>query len=459
MRTTVILGLLATALSAGAATAQPDVLVFDSDRLNGGGDAVANYELHTMLPNGTAVAQLTNNNAYDSWWGRPSPDGSRLVFCRTPAGVHDTDYSQVSLWRMNSDGTGLVQLRAIGADAWTIQGHPEWSPDGQYICTIGTAASVNGTVLQIFVVDADGLNPRHVAPTAIHQLDCSWSPDGANLLLVSKPTFAGAASTQEVYRVPAAGGALTRLTNDSIEDYDPYYSPSGARIAWLSKTDPAYAGGLGSWNIRAMNANGTGVVSVTNDVNINSKPTWSPDGTTVYFHRFVYGAPSPKWDIYRTPSSGGGALTQVSPGAPDNNTFPAYLHHAPVVTMTAPTAGPVSGTVTITVDAVSAAAISSVHFLVDGVDVATDTVAPFSYSWNADAAGPGSHTLQTIAIDAVGSSTTSAPVTVTVVAPGGGGGGSGGGGSGGGGCGVGGGINALMLLALYALGLRRARQQ
>jgi hypothetical protein len=198
-------------------------------------------------------------------------------------------------------------------------------------------------------------------------------------------------------------------------------------------------------------------VSVTNDANINSKPAWSPDGASIYFHRLVT-TPTPPtppgWQIYRVPAGGGG-LTRITPDGSGNNTFPACLHHAPVVMLTGPAAGPVSGTVSITVDALSAATITSVRFLVDGVEVATDTVAPFSYSWNADAAGPGSHSLLAVASDAVGSSTTSAPVTATVAGPGGGGGGGGGGGAGGGGCGVGGGISALALIALSLLRLRR----
>jgi len=440
------------ATNAGAATAQADMLVFDSDRLGGGGDSVANYELHTMALDGSAGIQLTNNNTYDSWWGRPSPDGARILFCRTPAGVHDTDYSQVSLWCMDSDGTNQVQLRAIGTDGWTIQGHPEWSPDGQSICTIGTA----GGYLQIFVVDADGTNPRQVTTTAINKIDCSWSRDGTYLLIITKPA-AGAASTQEVYRVPAAGGALTRLTTDALEDYDPYYSPDGSRIAWLTQTNPdLYGPGLGAWNIRVMDADGSNVGFITNDLHINSKPEWSPDGSTIYFHRFVYGAPTPKWDIYRTPSGGGGALTLVSAGAPGNNTFPAYLHHAPEVTLSAPAAGAVTGTVTITADAVSAAAITSVRFQVDDVDVATDTSAPYSCTWNSGTASTGSHTLRAIATDAVASTATSASVTVTSIASPGGGGGASSGGSGGGGCGLGGGVSALLTLLMLGLGLCRS---
>jgi hypothetical protein len=424
-----------------AAVAEPDVLIFNSDRSG-------NHELYRMALDGSGATPLTADTTYDSWWGRPSPDGRHILFHRTPKGIHDTDYGQVSIWRIGSDGTGLVRLRAVGTDGWTLQGHVEWSPDGQHICTIGTA----GGWMQIFVMDANGLFPRQVTTTGSNKIDCSWSPDGLDLLLISKPSAAGAVTTQEIYRVPAAGGALTRLTNDGIEDYDPYYSPDGTRIAWLSQTAPDLHGpGLGAWNIRVMDATGANVALVTNDLNINSKPEWSRDGGTIYFHRFVYGAVGAKWDIYRTPASGG-AITPVSPGAPGNNEFPAHLHHAPVVTVTAPVPGAVAGTVIVTAEAVSTAAITSVRFQVDGVDLASDASAPYSCSWDASSASPGTHVLRAIATDVVAGTATSSPVSVTVAGPGGSGG-SAGDDEGDGGCGLGGGASAMILLVM--LGLRR----
>ncbi len=425
-------------LSMLAAAAQPDVLVFDSDRSG-------NFEICTMALDGGGTSPLTSDTAYDSWWGRPSPDGARILFYRTPRGVHDTDYGRASLWRMNSDGTGLVQLRAALTDGWTIQGHGEWSPDGSSIATIGTA----GGALQIFVTDADGLHPRQVTTGSARKIDCSWSRDGADLLVVSTPASGGAGSTQEVYRVPAVGGALVRLTNDGIEDYDPYCSPDGSRIAWLSLTDPA----AGVWNIRVMDADGGNVGRITDDANVNSKPEWSRDGTTIYFHRLVY-APDAKFDVYRTPASGGGAITLVSPGAPGNNEYPALLHHAPVVAITGPAAGAVAGPVAITADAVGAVAIVSVRFEVDGGVIATDASAPYACTWNPAGAGAGSHVVRAITVDAVGASATSAGLALTVAGSAGGGGSADDGGSGG--CGLGS-ASSLLALASLVLGARLGR--
>ena len=89
--------------------------------------------------------------------------------------------------------------------------------------------------------------------------------------------------------------------------------------------------------------------------------------------------------------------------------------------MTAPPAGTVSGTVTLTANAADNVGVSGVQFLVDNAaQGAEDTTSPYSTSWNTTTAANGTHTLTVRARDAAGNITTSAPVTVTVANPAGG---------------------------------------
>jgi hypothetical protein len=91
----------------------------------------------------------------------------------------------------------------------------------------------------------------------------------------------------------------------------------------------------------------------------------------------------------------------------------------PTVSMTGPAAGAaVSGPVTLTADASDNVGVAGVQFLLDGAPVgAEDTSAPYSVTWNSDAAALGARTLTAVARDAAGNSTTAAPVSVTVVDP------------------------------------------
>ena len=75
----------------------------------------------------------------------------------------------------------------------------------------------------------------------------------------------------------------------------------------------------------------------------------------------------------------------------------------------------VSGTVTVDVDAYDASGIGGVIFEVDGSAVgAEDTSAPWSFAWNADASGPGSHILTVVVRDNAGNAVRSDVVAVVV---------------------------------------------
>jgi hypothetical protein len=86
----------------------------------------------------------------------------------------------------------------------------------------------------------------------------------------------------------------------------------------------------------------------------------------------------------------------------------------PTVTMTSPVSGStVSGTVALTASATDNVVVASVQFLVDGVAIASDILAPYSAVWDTTSATNGSHVIRAVARDAAGnSSSQSATVNV-----------------------------------------------
>ena len=70
----------------------------------------------------------------------------------------------------------------------------------------------------------------------------------------------------------ADGTGVVRLTDDEAHDLSPAWSPDGGRIAFESnRVDWKSA-------IYVMNADGTGVVRLTDDGASGYDPAWSPDG-------------------------------------------------------------------------------------------------------------------------------------------------------------------------------------
>src|SRR6185436_2894113 len=94
--------------------------------------------------------------------------------------------------------------------------------------------------------------------------------------------------------------------------------------------------------------------------------------------------------------------------APSSDTTP------PTVALTSPAAGAtLQNTVQVTASASDDRAVSRVDFFDGTALIASDTVAPFSVSWNTRAGANGGHTLTAVAFDAAGNSA-SAAISVSV---------------------------------------------
>lgn len=292
-------------------------LVFDSDR---GG----NHEIYVMRTDGSSVTRLTNDAAYENWWPRISPDRRKILFYRSPAGDPE-NYFNASLWVMNADGTNVTRLRAQGENGWTAQGHGEWSPDGTRIAMFGSASGA----LEIFVTDACGKNPVQYTSRGGVNTDVSWSPNGQQLLFNGCPSASGCQPPNyEIYLMNATPlAAATRITTDTRADYDAYFSPDGTKLAWLINVDPTAnvipntTIALGRWGIGVVDVALDGTLSnpryLIEDGNINSKPAWSLDSQTIYFHRMVP-AEGFRFRVFSIRPDGTG-LTELTPGTSTGN--------------------------------------------------------------------------------------------------------------------------------------------
>jgi hypothetical protein len=128
---------------------------------------------------------------------------------------------------------------------------------------------------------------------------------------------------------------------------------------------------------------------------------FSPDGKYVLFTSNMNG--SARSDVF---------LAEVPQTAAAADTTP------PTVSITAPAAGIVLGTVTVAAAASDDVGVAGVRFRLDGTDLgAEDTSAPFSLAWNSLLALNGGHVLTAVARDAAGNTTTSSGVAVTVSNP------------------------------------------
>jgi thermitase len=87
---------------------------------------------------------------------------------------------------------------------------------------------------------------------------------------------------------------------------------------------------------------------------------------------------------------------------------------APVISITSPTGGKLTGVVPVDVGYSDNVGVTRVDFYVNGQLVTTDNLSPFAFSWDTTTKADGAYSLTVQAYDSAGNKGTSAPVSVTI---------------------------------------------
>jgi Tol biopolymer transport system component len=184
-----------------------------------------NYDVYLVRGDGTGFTQLTAGpmNEEHAYW---SPDGTRIVYNIVPIpGTDAWEHGRVSIWVMNADGSGKVDLGRGGS--------PGWSPDGKQILYPRRFDSY-----ELSVMNADGTG-RRVVGVPFSADYATWAPnDKIVFVRVRQPKeqwwdYRGG----DLYAVNPDGSGLQRLTQGT-EMILPSVSPDGSTIAaYATKLD------------------------------------------------------------------------------------------------------------------------------------------------------------------------------------------------------------------------------
>ena len=275
-------GLLGDGLSA-------DSFLFNSNRRR------ASQEIFRLSRNGErdSIAQLTDDAHYDSWWPKLAPDRRQILFQRTPTGAFDVAYDELSFWLVDVDGTNLRMLRPPAARlGWGTQGHADWSPDGREIVIAGGPLQQASNLWVIDAVTGDILRKLTHFTTGAAS-DPSWSPDGKRIVFTATvgDCAAGEVRCYELHSIDSRGrGQPVRHTYDTRTDFDPYLSPDGMQIAWLSvdrgdsMTKPSRGLRVAAFSPDRPLRYECWVINGTDSY---SKPEWDEQGAWLWSHRGV----------------------------------------------------------------------------------------------------------------------------------------------------------------------------
>ena len=217
-------------------------------------------------------------------------DGKREVILTSGEVVEAPNWSPDGQWLVFNAGGRLFRIAAAGGTPEQIDtgrladlnNDHVLSPDGSMIYV----SSDDG---HLYALPFAGGTPRRVSNehrTPHHYYLHGISPDGATLayVAVEKPQDERQVN---VFTIPSAGGPDTRLTELSVPNDGPEYSPDGR---WIYFNSELAASRPGHAQIFRMNAiDGSGLEQLTFDSYVNWFPHLSPDGKTVAFLSFPQG--------------------------------------------------------------------------------------------------------------------------------------------------------------------------
>jgi uncharacterized protein (TIGR03118 family) len=192
-------------------------------------------------------------------------------------------------------------------------------------------------------------------------------------------------------------------------------APDIAAPTGVAVTAPAAAASVsGTVPVTANATDNVGVARVVFAVRVGTTTTEIATDTTAPF--------SVDWNT-GTIANGAATLTATAFDAYGNSTASAGVAvtvanvpdtTAPTVALTAPAAGDVSGTVTVSANATDNVGVAQVQFFAGVTQIGADTSAPYSVQWNTTGLA-GAQQLTAKAFDGAGNTTTSAAVAVNVV--------------------------------------------
>ena len=233
-------------------------IAFQSDR----GDPSLGYDIYIMNADGSGPMDITHMEGIQgshAW----RPDGEKLLF--QTWGVNGR-YCEI--YTVNQDGTDkmIVGESGYGTGDYFLT----WSHDGSGILFCSRMESEYDTCLSdicdfdIYRMNADGTDLVNLTNNTWEDFGAACSPDGEKIVVYSSQY-----GSIDIFTINYDGSNYIRLTDNEAKDWPYIFTPDSKKIVFDSWRD-------GNPEIYIMNADGTNQVNLTNNPGNDYFGSWWP---------------------------------------------------------------------------------------------------------------------------------------------------------------------------------------
>ena len=196
-----------------------------------------------------------------------SPDGKKVAFLSMPDGEKAQGPAEVKV--VDADGSGLRAVHSAEA-VGNFGSRVEWSPDGtKLLFSTGYHGPASDPDARgIYVMNADGSSTAClVGATGLQEQDASWSPDGKQIVFVSRSDAASPRRAVEVMQANGSG-RKTVVGPDGFYELplNPSFSPDATLIAFSSDSE----------NVKVVDLSGGVRSTIAHQTDHGQDPAWQP---------------------------------------------------------------------------------------------------------------------------------------------------------------------------------------
>ncbi len=163
-----------------------------------------------------------------------------------------------------------TRLMPLTQDSTASQTDAAFDPAGDRIAYVSDR---DGNA-EIYVMNADGSDPRRLTQSPASDAAPAWTPDGQRIVYASSAADSGS-GTYHIWVMNADGSDRRQLTKGPQSDFQPAVSPDGRTIAFT--TDRG-----GNYDIYLMDLDGSNQRQFTRAPAPETSPEWLADGRLTY---------------------------------------------------------------------------------------------------------------------------------------------------------------------------------